>query len=222
MFFKHCSCTAPTQSVHNWCFNEGLIWYKRPNLNLLAQIITLPVMCPVLVFTCSWFTLRKDPLIEFDMVQDWTKTPVLDQGIARYLTVVHHTCNSRQKGHLSTCMWFSHLDQIAPQYVRTTPVKTDRGAVTLTHYLLLWWRNLLCSVSMFKWTEKLSYDQSSIGLFSQTTVLMPIHMHRKEIDLLTEVCVLGCGRWRYVFFHLVSIGPLLVDPWRHMPFHFVF
>lgn len=41
--------------------------------------------------------MREDPLIEFDVVQHRAKTPVLNEGVARHLAVVHHTCNRTQK-----------------------------------------------------------------------------------------------------------------------------
>lgn len=38
--------------------------------------------------------MREDPLIKFDMVQHRAKTPVLNQGVTRHLTVVDHACKN--------------------------------------------------------------------------------------------------------------------------------
>lgn len=46
--------------------------------------------------------MREDPLIEFDVVQNRAKTPVLNEGVARHLAVVHHACNDTENTHLLT------------------------------------------------------------------------------------------------------------------------
>lgn len=42
--------------------------------------------------------MRQNPLVEFDVVQHGAQIPVLNQGVAGDLAVVHHTCK-----HTDTC-----------------------------------------------------------------------------------------------------------------------
>lgn len=57
----------------------------------------------------EWFTLREDPLIEFDMVQHRAETPVLNKGVASHLAVVYHTCNNTHTQKKNT---FTHMDAV--------------------------------------------------------------------------------------------------------------
>lgn len=59
------------------------------------------------------------------------------------------------------------------------------------------WVTFLSSASLtYSWAEKSISGCRLIGAFSRITVVVPIHMHERQIDLLTEVCDLRYNRWQ--------------------------
>lgn len=72
---------------------EADIWGLRGGGSGILPRINIKMVSSCRSLWC--FTLREDPLVEFDVVEHRAEAPVLDEGVARHLAVVHHACKDR-------------------------------------------------------------------------------------------------------------------------------